>query len=55
MEKEYYIIIQMINIIERNMKVNLKMTKKKGKELFIGIMVLDMKVNLKIVKEKVKE
>ena len=55
MEKVYYIIIKMINIKERNMKVNLKMIKKKVKELYIGFLVIDMKVIGKIIKQKVEE
>ena len=43
------------DIYERkNMKVNLKMIKKKRMEYYIGKTVIDMKVNLKMIKWKVK-
>ena len=38
-----------------NMKVNLKMIKKKEKEYFIIIMVIDMKVIIRMIKKKEKE
>ena len=49
---EYYIIIKMINIIEKYMKVILKMIYKKEKEYYILKMVINMKVNGKMVKVK---
>ena len=45
----------MMNLIERNMKVILRMIREKEKEYYIGIIMIDMKVILKMVKEKVKE
>ena len=49
-EKENIIIIMILD-----MKVILKMIKKKEKEKCFGVMVIDMKVNLEMIKEKEKE
>ena len=38
-----------------DMKVIIKMIKKKEKEYYIGMMVIDMKVIIKMIKEKEKE
>ena len=55
MEKEYYIIIKMMNLKEIDMKVILKMIKQMEKEYYFGMMGIDMKENLKMIYQKEKE
>ena len=44
MEREYFILIMMTNVKEKNMKVIIKIIKEKEMELNVGLMVIDMKV-----------